>query len=846
MRTTGREGRTPPQGIILVFLGLSAAIILSGIFYYQNYGAQYRSGIEQKLTAIADLKAYDVIQWRKERQGNASVFFTNVAFSKLVYTYFHHPDDVKSLAQLGIWLNQVLKAYEYDQIILFDRTGTRRLTYPPDQQKPVDAIVQQQVRKALASTQILFEDFYLSENDRQPYLNILVPILDDAADQGPLGVLALRIDPTSFLYPYINRWPEVSQSAETLIVRREGDDVLFLNQQRFDSNAALRLRFPLTQTSLPAVKAVLGKQGIVEGVDYRGKQVIADVRPIPGSPWFMVTRMDIAEVYAPLRERLWNLILLVSALMACVAFALGLIWRQQIAHLYHERFDAAEALRESEERYRLIVEALPLGVAIHADGKIIYGNNAALRMIGASNGEKLIGKPLIDFVHPDERSLIQQLTEATFAAGVQPALTELPSIEERLIRLDGSIVTVDASAILINYYGKPALMVLLNDITERKRAAEALYHSEERLRAFFSSGVFGAFFGDVYGNITLANDEFLRIIGYTQDDLAAGTVRWIDLTPPEFLSVDKAAIAQAKLDGACAPYEKQYVRKDGSRVWVLVGFVLVGPLRDDSIAFILDLTTLKQKEAEIRQLNTELEKRVAERTGQLENANRELEAFAYSVSHDLRAPLRAISGYSHIVLEEYAAKLDDDGKQFLNNIQENARRMDRLITDLLALSRATRIELEFSVVDMTALVRSAFKEIAALEVLDKFQLELSTLPDAYGDPNLIYQVWVNLLSNAIKYTLPKDERRIEIGSYPEKDTVVYYVRDTGVGFDPTYTHKLFGVFQRLHSAEDFAGTGVGLAIVQRIIYRHGGRTWAEGKLNQGATVYFSLPKREGT
>jgi signal transduction histidine kinase/CheY-like chemotaxis protein len=254
----------------------------------------------------------------------------------------------------------------------------------------------------------------------------------------------------------------------------------------------------------------------------------------------------------------------------------------------------------------------------------------------------------------------------------------------------------------------------------------------------------------------------------------------------------------------------------------------------------------RKVEEEIRQLNVQLEQRVAERTTQLENSNKELEAFAYSVSHDLRAPLRAIDGFSSILLEDYGNKLDDEANRLLSKVHDNTRKMDRLITDILALSRVNRSELRFSRIDMATMVHSIYNEIASPEVQKKFTFTVSPLPDAYGDPTLMRQLWTNLISNAIKYTLPMDECIIQIKCQPEGDLNIYTIQDNGVGFNPEYTHKLFGVFQRLHSPDQFEGTGIGLAIVKRIIQRHGGQVWAEGALNQGATFYFSIPQRQIT
>ncbi|MBC7235551.1 MAG: GAF domain-containing protein [Chloroflexi bacterium] len=254
---------------------------------------------------------------------------------------------------------------------------------------------------------------------------------------------------------------------------------------------------------------------------------------------------------------------------------------------------------------------------------------------------------------------------------------------------------------------------------------------------------------------------------------------------------------------------------------------------------------LQQTLDTLQSLYVEMEQRVAQRTAQLQAANQELEAFAYSVSHDLRAPLRAIDGFARILVEEYASRLDEEGRRLLSIVCANVQRMEQLIAAMLALSRVTRAELSFSRVDMTAMARSIYAEVSTPEERARVELRVSPLPEAYGDPHLLRQVWANLLANAIKYSRPKEVPRIEVGGYVQEGMAVYCVRDNGVGFDPTYAHKLFDPFQRLHSAEEFEGLGVGLAIVRRIVQRHGGRAWAEGAPGQGARFYFALPRESG-
>jgi signal transduction histidine kinase len=237
-----------------------------------------------------------------------------------------------------------------------------------------------------------------------------------------------------------------------------------------------------------------------------------------------------------------------------------------------------------------------------------------------------------------------------------------------------------------------------------------------------------------------------------------------------------------------------------------------------------------------------LENKIYERTKQLEQTNKDLEAFTYSASHDLRAPLRAIEGFSKILADDYSEKLGDEGKSVVKTIRESSDRMTLLLEDLLAFSRSSRKVPKTEAVNMTELVKSVFEEIKTANLNRSIEFSCTKLPVAQVDPILIRQVWTNLLSNAVKYTKKKEKTIINVGSEEKENQILYFVKDNGAGFDMKYKENLFGVFQRLHSSEEFEGTGVGLAIVARIIKKHGGRVWAEGVVDQGATFYFSLPK----
>ena len=394
----------------------------------------------------------------------------------------------------------------------------------------------------------------------------------------------------------------------------------------------------------------------------------------------------------------------------------------------------------------------------------------------------------------------------------------------------------------------------LSEMDRERAEAEA---ARSRLAAIVDSSGDAIVGKAITGVVTSWNVAAERLFGYTAEEMIGQPIT--RLIPRDRLAEEDRFLSRIIGDERVETYDTVRLHKDGRPVDVSVVMSPIknGEGRITGVSKIArDITERKRAEAEIEKLNTKLEQRVHERTAELEAANKELEAFSYSVSHDLRAPLRAIDGFARILTEDYQDRLDADGRRVLGVISNETHRMGQLVDDLLSFSRLGRQKMKSSDINMAALVKAVFDEQTAGASKRTLQLDLKPLPSAQGDRSMIRVVLTNLLSNAIKFTKDRDPALIEFGftekwcnggadSIEDSLTPAFFVRDNGVGFDMKYAHKLFGVFQRLHSEDKFEGTGVGLALVQRIIHRHGGRVWAEAKVNEGATFYFSLPNTQG-
>jgi PAS domain S-box-containing protein len=493
--------------------------------------------------------------------------------------------------------------------------------------------------------------------------------------------------------------------------------------------------------------------------------------------------------------------------------------------------------KSSEERTRRIIEcALDAVISMDNTGHITGWNPQAEIIFGWSS-EKALGRMLLETIIPERSREAHMQGVAHYLAAGQGAVINR-RVELTALHRDGHEFPIELGITPIWTGKSVSFSAFVRDITERRQAEAALKASESRYKMLFEYAPDGIVIADPENNYLDANASICRMLGYTRDEMIH--MKASDIVMPGVILQVPVADESIERDQSQYHWRWKFRRKNGT---TFTAEVIASMIPDGNmLGMIRDITERQRAEEAIQELNAQLEERVIERTAKLEAANHELEAFSYSVSHDLRAPLRAVDGFSQAMLEDYAALLPEEGRRYLETIRHGAQKMGALIDDLLTFSRLSRQPLQFQEINTVSLVRGVLEDLRLDEIDRQLDVRLGVLPPCQGDPALLRQVWINLLSNAVKYTRKRDHAVVEIGCEATPEGNVYFVRDNGTGFDMRYYDKLFGVFQRLHRAEDYEGTGVGLAIVQRIIHRHGGRVWAEAAVDQGACFYFTLEK----
>ncbi|MHB8902758.1 MAG: PAS domain S-box protein, partial [Thermoguttaceae bacterium] len=586
--------------LLLIFVILAAGIVTAGCFYYRSQQDRYRTEVEHNLAAVADLKVGELSAWRTERLADAGVFFGNTAFSDLVRRCIERPQELFSQEELRSWLSRVQTSYRYDRVALLDATGNERILVP-DTKEPICAVVKKELPEALRAGQPVFVDFHRHEHSQKIGLGLLVPLLDTKDGGQPMGAVVLEIDPNTYLYPFIQRWPTPSATAETLLVRREGSEAVFLNELKFQKNTALTLRMSLENRDAPAVKAALGEEGVGEGIDYRRVPVLAAVRSVPDSPWFMVARMDAAEVNAPMRERLWQTVLLVVVLLLGAAAGVGMVWQGQIARFNRERAAAAETLREANENLDITLKSIGDAViATDAAGKIVRMNPIAETLTGWTLAEA-IGRPLREvfrIINAQTRQPVVDPVAKVLETGYIVGLAN----HTALIARDGTERQIaDSASPIRNNAGQiQGVVLIFRDVTDEYAAAERLRLLDRAINAT-AEGICTTGPSEAGNPLVYVNHGFEQLTGYPAEEVLGQNMRLLQGADTDRVAVDRVRAAiESEQDFTT---ELLNYRKDGTPFWNQIS---ITPVRDAAgkvshlVAVLHDLTERKRAEEALR------------------------------------------------------------------------------------------------------------------------------------------------------------------------------------------------------------------------------------------------------
>ena len=848
------------QGVAAAMVLALLTVLAGGAWFYHAQEQQVRREVEVNLEAVAQLKVDQIVQWRAERLGDGGVLTASQFFAEGVARWLADPQ-IDGGGEILARFRALQQYYRYHDVLLVDGRGQVRLSVsarPPGFH--ADTVLA--LATAFRTRQPVLTDLHVLPGDPTPRLEIIAPLFAGNRTAGePIGAVILRHEARQYLYPLIQSWPTPSRSAETLLVRREGDSVLFLNELRHRRDPALTLRIPLTQQDVPAGMAVLGREGIFRGKDYRGSKVLSVLKRIPDTSWFMVAKMDEAEAFEDWRFHAGLIMAVILALVLVLAAAARMIWQQRIS--YRDLAQSAEALHEGQlalERQNRLVEQTQAaarvgGWELDLVSRQLYWTeeNYRIHELTPAHYTPTV-ETAIGFYAPESRPLITAAVEAAMTDGREWDL-ELELITARQRRL---WVRAVGKAQFIG--GRPAKAYgALQDITERKRAEEEIRalnadlerRVQERTAELLKTNATLADFkaaldqhalvaiADVRGRITYANDKFCAISQYARAELLGQDHRLINSGhhPKTFIRELWETIAGGRVWHG----EIKNRAKDGSFYWVsttIVPFLGEDGKPAQYIAIRSDITERKQAEDSLHRANAELAQ-----------ASRLKDEFLANMSHELRTPLNAILGLSEVLLENAAGTLTPRQVRSLTTISTSGAHLLALINDVLDLSKieAGRLELNADTVNVPEFCESCLVFVRT-QAMHK-HIGVTFEPDGRvakltADPKRLKQILVNLLTNAVKFTPEGGRIGLAVAAPEGEDAVRFTVWDTGIGIAKEDVAKLFRAFTQIDSGLSRAqeGTGLGLTLVAKLVELHGGSVALESEPGKGSRFTVALPQ----
>jgi PAS domain S-box-containing protein len=912
----------PSARLVAAFAVVTVALLVGGFLFYRSQERYQRAEARDALTAVSVLKVDQISRWREGRLADAA-FLQDSYLAGYILQYLSAPTPGGEVVlRSGLLPWQVREGYA--DVALADARGNVILSLSGTT-GPLPRDEAAALQQALSLERPVLTDLH-RESGGSPHLSAVAPLLRTAGGIAkPAGGVILQSDAGRTLYPLILSWPTSSVTAETVVVRRDGNTMLFLNDGRYNPNSAFEVRVPLTRGDVPLVMSSHGVTGFVQAVDYLHVPVFADIRNVPGTSWFAITKIAISEAMAPWRAGAVQLASLLAGLLAAVATLFFALWQLHAKVKYRLLLEAAVARSAADARLEAMFEGSQDAIiATTTEGVVTAWNRSAEHLFGYSAAE-MAGQTLARLTPPGNSAGEDEVLGVIRRGGwVRPYETLRLTKDKRLVDVSLSVSPLkDASGRVVG------TSRIGRDITEQKRVRRDL----DRLRWMlappseapaaeplvqagvcqYAAGNRDRLILDAAGDSLLSEiaGGFHVLMGtcFAMHE-ANGDLAYNEHVSDWSRFLDAAAIRHCALAGVCQPQDCDRWLSDGCSgrnaaletmargepvdierfdgihlysVPIRAGGEVVGsmsmgygdPPRDPArlaqlaekygveVAelerhaasyetrppFIVELA--KQRLAGSARLLGEIVQRsraealLRETSDELARSNCELERFAHIASHDLQEPLRMVASYTQLLALRYHDQLDQDARDFINYAVDGATRMKQLIKDLLAYSRVTARGQPAAVVDTQSAFSLALRNLEAAIGETNAEATCGDLPEVLADGSQIVQLFQNLVGNAIKFHTPGVPPRVRIEARQAPDHPrrwLFRVADNGIGIDPKFFDRVFVIFQRLHTRHEYPGTGIGLALCQRIVERHGGRIWIESEPGKGTAFLFTLPE----
>jgi PAS domain S-box-containing protein len=821
----------PPTSwpLIILFLVIIFSVTITGIIYYNYQKDTLLNEKLQELSAISDLKIRQITQWRFERMADGKFLGDNIMMGQMISDFLNHRALKNSDSRILQMMKSLTENYDYRSAMLIDQNGSFRLSFPVK-----DTLTGENLRRLLPRIKrdhkVLMTDLYVSSAADPVHIDLIVPLTDQSVNDTLVqGFLVLRVDPGRVLYPLLESWPTPSRTAESLIIRKEGDDVIYLNELRHQKKTELTLRKPVSEEKLPAAMATRGVRGTIDGVDYRNVRVVASMKKIPGTPWFMIAKVDRDEVFSVLNSQLRLVFTVLVLFVATVTLFMGfLLWNQRVL-FYRERYeDELNRLALFKHFDYILKFANDIIFLLDGNLNIVEANDRAIEVYMYGRIE-LLGMNLKKIQAPETLSEISEQIEGMEENGSA-------TFETIHIRRDDTVFPVEISSRIVNIEGSKYYQTIGRDITERKFAEETLRESELRFRKIFEESPFPMVITGKDFAIIRANDSFCEMTGHKEEELKMLTLS--DLIYPEDATDDPVNLMRLIAEDISVYHnERRYVRRDGT---IIIGSSTISIIRNnrDEVQFFIgmveDITLRKKAEHDL----------IAAKL-KAEESDRLKTAFLHNVSHEIRTPMNAIIGFSSLLNEPDLKEADR--QQYTEIIFQSSNQLLSIINDIVDVANieSGQVKVNMTNTDLNLSLRNLNEQFSYSGKKYKIPISLSTgLPDDKAriltDNTKLIQILSNLINNSIKFT---SQGNIDFGYTLKENFLEFFVRDTGIGIPHDSIGRIFDRFYQVDRtvSKQFGGTGLGLSICKAYAELLGGSISVSSAHGKGTTFLFTIP-----